>query len=193
MGRVILSLVFAVVALSMTFNAVTVALPKLFAERLSSLTTSPAILGLLTGGVYVFGAAAQYTLGWLIDRYSLKAVFLPFSILLAPLLYLASRLEGLPLVLVSVGLVMALFGQVTINDAMVGKYTSDSWRSRAYAVRYFVGFTAAGASVGLVAWLHDRGGFALTFLVLAVLCLFVIVGALVSPGERSHTSVAPQT
>ena len=41
---------------------------------------------------------------------------------------------------------MGAFGQVTVNDAMVGKYTSEEWRSRAYAVRYFIGFTAAGAS-----------------------------------------------
>jgi hypothetical protein len=46
-----------------------------------------------------------------------------------------------------------------VNDAMVGKYTSEEWRSRAYAVRYFVGFTAAGASVGLVAWLYQQGSF----------------------------------
>ena len=51
---------------------------------------------------------------------------------------------------------MGAFGQVTVNDAMVGKYTSEEWRSRAYSVRYFIGFTAAGASVGLVAWLYER-------------------------------------
>ena len=61
--------------------------------------------------------------------------------------------------MVSIGIVMGAFGQVTVNDAMVGKYTSEEWRSRAYAVRYFVGFTAAGASVGLVAWLYQQGGF----------------------------------
>ena len=27
--------------------------------------------------------------------------------------------------------VMGAFGQVTVNDAMVGKYTSEEWRSRA--------------------------------------------------------------
>ena len=45
MWRVILALLIVVIAISTTFNAVTVALPKLFAERLSGLTQSPALLG----------------------------------------------------------------------------------------------------------------------------------------------------
>ena len=93
--------------------------------------------------VYVFGAMTQYTIGKLIDRYSLKTVSLPLSFMLAPFLYLAATLSNLPLILASIGIVMGAFGQVTVNDAMVGKYTSEEWRSRAYAVRYFVGFTAA--------------------------------------------------
>ena len=159
MWRVILSLLIVVIAVSTTFNAVTVALPKLFAERLADLTKSPALLGLIAAGVYVFGAMTQYTIGKLIDRYSLKTVMLPLSFLLAPFLYLAATLSNLPLILVSIGIVMGAFGQVTVNDAMVGKYTSEEWRSRAYSVRYFIGFTAAGASVGLVAWLYEQGGF----------------------------------
>jgi hypothetical protein len=171
---------------------VTVALPKLFAERLTEITTNTATLGFITAGVYVFGALTQYTIGGLIDRFSLKAVFLPVSLILTPLLYLAADLKSLPLIVVSVGIVMGLFGQVTINDAMVGKYTTDEWRARAYSIRYFVGFTAAGASVALVAWLHVRGGFALTLRVFAGLCVLVILGALAFPAEQRAPASKPQ-
>jgi MFS family permease len=58
MWRVILALLIVVVAISTTFNAVTVALPKLFAERLAGLTRSPALLGVIAACVYVFGALA---------------------------------------------------------------------------------------------------------------------------------------
>src|SRR6266567_3897722 len=133
--------------------------------------------------VYVFGAMTQYTIGKLIDRYSLKAVSLPLSFMLAPFLYLAATLSNLPLILASIGIVMGAFGQVTVNDAMVGKYTSEEWRSRAYAVRYFVGFTAAGASVGLVAWLYERGGFVTMLQAFGELCLLVIVAAVILPQE----------
>jgi MFS family permease len=183
MWRVIVALLIVVLAVSTTFNAVTVALPKLFAERLSDLTASPALLGLIAACVYVFGAMTQYTIGKLIDRHSLKAVCLPLSFMLAPFLYLAATLSNLPLILAAIGIVMGAFGQVTVNDAMVGKYTSEEWRSRAYAVRYFIGFTAAGASVGLVAWLYEQGGFAMMLHSFAALCLLVIVAAIILPPE----------
>src|SRR5438876_349513 len=135
MWRVIVALLIVVIAISTTFNAVTVALPKLFSERLAGLTQSPALLGVIAACVYVFGAMTQYTIGKLLDRHSLKTVALPLSFTLAPFLYFAATLSNLPLILVSICIVMGAFGQVTVNDAMVGKYTSEEWRSRAYAVR----------------------------------------------------------
>lgn len=150
---------------------------------MSELTTNPALIGLIAAGTYVFGALAQYTIGHLLDRHSLKAVFLPLSLVLAPLLLLDAGLSGIPLVLVFIGIIVGIFGQVTVNDAMVGKYTSEEWRGRAYAARYFLGFTAAGASVGLVAWLHERGGFTLMLQAFGALCVLVILGALAFPGE----------
>jgi MFS family permease len=183
MWRVIAALLIVVIAISTTFNAVTVALPKLFAERLADLTSSPALLGVIAAGVYVFGAMTQYIIGKLIDRYSLKAIALPLSFLLAPFLYLAATLSNWALIVAAIGIVIGAFGQVTINDAMVGKYTSEEWRSRAYAVRYFLGFTAAGASVGLVAWLYEQGGFVTMLHAFAGLCLLVIAAALILPRE----------
>ncbi|WP_407166347.1 MFS transporter [Bradyrhizobium sp. ORS 111] len=183
MWRVVLALLIVVIAISTTFNAVTVALPKLFAERLAGLTRSPALLGLIAACVYVFGAMTQYTIGKLLDKHSLKAVALPLSFVLAPFLYLAASLSNLPLIVVSIGIVMGAFGQVTVNDAMVGKYTTEEWRSRAYAVRYFVGFTAAGASVGLVAWLYDQGGFTTMLRAFAALCLLAVAAAIILPRE----------
>src|SRR6201998_2863510 len=57
MWRVILSLLIVVIAISTTFNAVTVALPKLFAERLD-FTKSPALLGLIPACASGFGGMA---------------------------------------------------------------------------------------------------------------------------------------
>ncbi len=184
MWRVVASLVLTIVASSTTFNAITVALPKLFAERLEMFTHNPALIGLIASFVYIFGALTQYTIGHLIDRHSLKTVFLPMAIVFPALLWAAAGLSGLPFIAVSIGIVAAMFGLVTINDAMIGKYTSDAWRARAFAVRYFLGFTAAGASVGLVAWLHETGGFGVMLQVFAIFCLSIVAGALMFPPER---------
>jgi MFS family permease len=192
MWRVFASLLIAVVASSTTFNAVTVALPKLFAERLTELTTSPALLGVMTAGVYMFGALTQFNVGKMLDKHSLKHIFLVLALLPAPLLYGAAVLDNVPLLLASIGLVMGMFGIVTVNDAMVGKYTADEWRARAYAVRYFIGFTAAAAAVGMIAWLHELGGFALTLKVFAALCVLIVVSALMFPADRRAASLAAQ-
>jgi len=184
MWRVIVALVITIIASSTTFNAFTVAMPKLFAERLSGITVNAALLGVIVAGTYVFGALAQYIIGHLLDRHSLKTLFLPLALTLAPLLYFSASLSGLPLILICIGIVICIFGQVTVNDAMIGKYTSDEWRARAYSVRYFLGFTAAGVSVGVVATLHERGGFALMLQALGGLCVLVIIGAICFPQER---------
>lgn len=192
MWRVFASLLIAVLASSTTFNAVTVALPKLFAERLTDLTTNPALLGVMTAGVYVFGALTQFNVGKMLDKYSLRNIFIVLALLPAPLLYGAAVLNNVPLLLASIGLVMGMFGIVTVNDAMVGKYTADEWRARAYSVRYFIGFTAAGVAVGAIAWLHEIGGFVLTLKVFAGLCLLIIVSALMFPADRRKPELAVQ-
>jgi MFS family permease len=191
MWRVVAALVITILASSTTFNAVTVALPKLFAERLSELTASPALLGVIAAGAYVFGALAQYTIGNLIDRHPLKSVFLPLAVTAVPLIFFSARLDGFTFLVAAIGIIIGIFGQVTVNDAMVGKYTSDEWRARAFSVRYFLGFTAAGASIGLVAWLHERGGFALLLQALGGLGLLIVLGALVFPLERRQPAAAP--
>lgn len=184
MWRVIVALIITIIASSTTFNALTVALPKLFTERLADLTSNTALIGLIAAGTYVFGAFAQYAIGHLLDKHSLKTLFLPLALILAPLLFLGASLSGIPLVLVCIGIIIGIFGQITVNDAMIGKYTSDEWRSRAYSVRYFLGFTAAGASVGLVAMLHERGGFTLMLQALGALCVLIIVAAIAFPKEE---------
>ena len=55
------------------------------------LALSYALIGVIAAGTYVFGALAQYTIGQLLDRHSLKAVFLPLSLLLAPLVLASGR------------------------------------------------------------------------------------------------------
>jgi hypothetical protein len=145
------------------------------------MTRSPALLGVIAACVYVFGAMAIYHRQ--ADRPLLAEGHLLRCPLLAPFLYLAATLSNLPLILASIGIVMGAFGQVTVNDAMVGKYTSEEWRSRAYSVRYFLGFTAAGASVGLVAWLSEQGGFVTMLHAFGGLCLLVIAAAIILPTE----------
>lgn len=181
---VVASLIITIIASSITFNSATVALPKIFQERLSNLTSNTAALGTITFLVYLFGALSQYIIGYLLDRHSLKNVFLPLALMIVPALFLASTMTDYGLILLAIVIIAAVFGQVTVNDTMLGKYTVDEWRGRAYSARYFLGFTAAGLSVGLVSILYNQGGFDLMLKSIAALSLFTVLGAVIFPQEK---------
>jgi MFS family permease len=192
---------FAVLALvtvagGVVFNATTVTLPKVFDERLTGLAATPFGVGAFAFAVYTIGATSQLIVGRLVDRHSLRTVFLPLSALQAPCLFLAVFAWDWAMVALGIGMMFAVFGQVTINDAIVARYTDDRWRARAYSVRYFVSFGAAALAVPLVALLHGAGadgGFGAVFQALAILGALVFVGACVMPHRPDEVAPKPAT
>ena len=64
----------------------------------------------------------------------------------------------------------AIYGQVTVNDIVLARYTADAWRGRVYAVRYFLLFISAGVAIGMISLLHEHGGFTLVLAVDAAYC-----------------------
>jgi MFS family permease len=190
---------FAVLALvtvtgGIVFNATTVTLPKVFDERLTGLASSPFGVGAFAFAVYTIGATSQLIVGRLVDRHSLRNVFLPLSALQAPCLFLAIYAWDWAMVALGIGMMFAVFGQVTINDAIVAKYTDDRWRARAYSVRYFVSFGASALAVPLVAVLHGTGadgGFGAVFQALAIFGAFVFIGACFMPHRPDEVAPKP--
>ncbi|GGB26526.1 MFS transporter [Tistrella bauzanensis] len=190
MVRAFAVLAMVTIAGGLVFNATTIAMPQLFTERLADLVSTPMGIGALTALVFVAGATSQLIVGRLIDRYTLRQVFLPLAALQAPCLLLAATTGGWTLIPLAVVMMFAIFGQVTINDGMVAHYTADRWRARAYAVRYLVSFAASACAVPLIAWTHDGGtGFAGLFPVLAAFGGIVFVGAAIFPGRPRGQTV----
>jgi MFS family permease len=188
--------VFAVLAVAtacsgVIFAAVTNALPKIFDERLTALVHTTTGIGTLISAVYVIAAMAQLLVGQLIDRRSLRGVFLTLALLQAPLLALAGVLTDWSMLLVAVAMMFVIFGIIPINDAMVARYTPERWRSRVYALRYVVSFGASLPAIPLVAYLQPKaGGFVPLFGVLAAIALGTLAAALLFPGgERSAAPV----
>ena len=188
--RAFVVLAFVTLAGGVTFNATTVALPKLFAERVSALTTGTSGVGIVVCLVYLIGATAQLIVGRVIDRRPLKTAFLPLALLQAPCLLLAAVTSGWWTVLAALGAIFAIFGQVTINDGMVAKYADSSWRARIYAVRYLLSFGVSSFAVPLVAYLHSRGGFIILFEVLSAFGALVLLGALFFPYRPDELPIA---
>jgi MFS family permease len=184
LARVFSVLTVATICGGVIFNSTTIAMPKVFDERLAALAHSTLGIGLLVCGVYLIAAMAQLCVGWWLDRRPLKGVFVAVVALQAPLLALAGTADGAPMLALAVAMMFFVFGQIPINDAMVARYTAEAWRARAYAVRYVVSFGASALAVPLVAWLYARSGdFRLLFFALGALAAASFVAALFFPGE----------
>ncbi|MCC6467870.1 MAG: MFS transporter [Alphaproteobacteria bacterium] len=183
--RVFAVLVLVIMTGGVVFQASTVSLPKLFAERVANLADSAAAVGALVAAIFTVGAMAQLVVGQVVDRFGLKAAFVGVSAFSAPALLGAAFASSWLMLLCAGGIMVAIFGQVTINDTMLARYTTDEWRARVFAVRYFLGFAAAGGAVPLVSYLHDHaGGFTTVFVLLSALGSLVFVGALLFPSDR---------
>ncbi|HEX2885627.1 MFS transporter [Vineibacter terrae] len=173
------------------FSATTLAMPKMFAERLSSLVSGTFGVGLLVSAVYAFAAFAQMCIGPVMDRWPTRTVFLPVVALQVPLLLLAGYAGGWTIVLVAVPMMFFVFGQIVVNEVMVARYCADAVRSRVYAVRYFVSFGASAVAIPLVAVLHGHGqGFTTVFVVLGVGALGLVASALWFPSGRALAGAA---
>jgi hypothetical protein len=91
----------------------------------------------------------------------------------------------------------AIYGQITLNDLVIARYTADAWRGRIYAVRYFLTFMVSGVAVSMIAVLYSRGGFGLVLNATAVIALGFLVAvlliALIANGvEKARLTAAAQ-
>jgi MFS family permease len=189
--------IFAILALAtmcsgVIFAAATNAMPKIFAERLAALVDTTTGIGTLVALVYVIAAMAQLVVGQLIDRYSLRRVFLTLAALQSPMLLLAGALTDWAMLAIAMAMMFVMFGIIPINDAMVARYTEDAWRSRVYALRYVVSFGASLPAIPLVAYLQPQAtGFSPLFAALATIGLGTLAAALLFPATATQAAAAP--
>jgi MFS family permease len=180
---------FIVIALTagLIFNAVTVALPKIVEERLGHDVPLVAIGGLATA-VFMCGALAQLAVGRLVEWIA-PHLLLTLIVAVGLVGILWAAMASGPTLMVALSLVMvSIYGQVTLNDMVIARYTADAWRGRVYAVRYFLLFLSAGAAVAMIARFHQQGGFHLVLLVTAAVTFVFLAAAI---GVALVASLAP--
>jgi MFS family permease len=188
---------FLVIALSsgLVFNVLTIALPKIVDEGVAA-SVPLVMVGSIATGVLVCGALAQLTVGRLVEWVPPYVIFAAVTALGFFGNLWATYASGVTLMAALAIAIAAIYGQVTVNDMILARYTADAWRGRVYAVRYFTLFISAGAAVALIALLHNSGGFSLVLGVNAAIALlmflatFVLVLLIVSI-EAKHTAAQP--
>lgn len=170
---------FVIIALGagLAFNVITVALPKVIDERAGQGLSLVAVGGIATA-VFVVGGIAQLAVGRLVEWFQPHILFVFVTLLLFTGAAWSVVATG-PMLLVALALAMAgVYGQVTVNDIVLARYTADAWRGRVYAVRYFLIFVTAGIAVASIAFLHARGGFDVVLLFTAGICLVFFLATL---------------
>ena len=149
-------------------RSTTFALPKIFDERLTDIANSATLIGTYSFLVFALAAFAQLVVGYLVDRYSVRLIFAFLAAMQAVFFVVMVNLTGPLALFISFGFMLMVFGQIPINDVLVGRITRSEWRSRAYALRYIITFTVASTAVPLIAWIHTEWSFDILFTVMAI-------------------------
>lgn len=173
------------------FQSTTFALPKVFDERLGELAISASAIGGYAFIVFTIAAFAQLVVGYLVDNHSVRTVFSFVAGLQAVFFVAMIQLEGMAALIVSVAFMLVVFGQIPINDVLVGRVARSEWRARVFSFRYIITFSVAATAVPLIAWIHNTWGFGVLFGVLAVGALLILAAVLMMPSR--NTVVVPQT
>jgi MFS family permease len=189
---------FMIVALTagLVFHIATVAVPKIVDERLG--TGVPLLLvGGLATMIFMCGALAQVAVGRLVEKFPVHILFAVIGLLQFLGVLWTAYASGPALIIALAVTLAAIYGQVTVNDLVIARYTPDAWRGRVYAVRYFLSFVVSGAAVAAIAFLYGRGGFGLVLGTTAVVALGIVLASgaitlLVNGVEKERTrAVAP--
>ena len=175
------------------FQSTTFSLPKIFDERLTDIAGTATAIGWYAFLVFSVAAFAQLIVGYLVDRYSLRSVFAVVALSQAVLFAVMTHLSGLVSLLVAMAFMLVVFGQIPINDVLIGRIARSEWRSRAYALRYIVSFSVSASAVPLIAWIHGTSGLGTLFKILAVAAFVIFVAVLFLPNRKALDLLRSET
>lgn len=155
------------------FQSTTFALPRVLLEKSGELALNATLLGWLAFTVFAIGSLGQLIVGFYLDRGSARRVFMVCALLQVAFFALAIVAEGFWILVVAAGFMLAAFGQIPINDVLVGRVTDAMYRSRILGIRYTVTLSTMALSIPLIAHLHSTGGVNLLFSMLTLIAVVI--------------------
>jgi len=100
--------------------------------------------------------------------------------------------EG-PALAVALGFMLGAFGQIPINDFMIGKTAAGPYRARIYGVRYVVSFTVLAATLPLIGFVYHNWGFDTLFRILAAAAVVILCAVTILPRKLPTPETVPKT
>ena len=190
MARVFAIMTFTAVTGSIVFNFTTNGNGELLRERVKGAVQDPAELALMLFVIFSLASFAQLVVGKMIDRFPLKAIYVPIVLLQVPLFLLASQVENWALFATAIGYMLLVFGAIPFTDAMVVKYIDDRMRSRVTGARLAIGFGISSVVVALIGPTVKAAGFPVVLMVLAGVSLAGAIALSFLPGDRDMSRAA---
>ena len=176
---------------SIIFQSTTFALPKVFDERLGGLSVSATMVGGLAFFVFALGSMGQLVVGHYLDKVGPRTVFAIAAATQVVFFAIMPGLSDWAALLCAMAFMLAAFGQIPINDFMIGRLADGEWRARIYGVRYVVSFTVLAAALPLIAFIYERWGFDMLFRVLAVSAAIILAAVLMLPQRLPRAQAVP--
>ena len=84
---------------------------------------------------------------------------------------------------VALGFMLGTFGQIPINDYMIGKMAKSELRASIYGTRFVISFAVWAVVVPMIAWVHHTWGFDALFYILAAAALAILAAVVTLPRE----------
>jgi MFS family permease len=177
---------------SLVFQSTTFSLPKVFAERLGGIAGSATLVGWLAFVVFAVASGAQIVVGKLLDTLGPRTVFMGAAALQVVFFALMPGLNDWAALAVALGFMLGAFGQIPINDYMIGRMAKSELRASIYGVRYVISFLVLGAALPMIGWVHGRWGFDTLFMLLSVVAVVIFGAVSLLPRKLPDSvSVAP--
>ncbi len=179
--RVIAIVLFTTALGGLVFQSTTFALPKIVDERAGDIANSATLVGWLAFFIFSIGSLGQLVVGYAVDRVSPRSIFAAIAATQLIIFALMPGLTGWPVVILAAIFMFATFGQIPINDVLVGRVAKSDWRSRILAMRYTVTISIMGLAVPVIAWVHAGWGFDMLFVILAIAGGLILSAVLMLP------------
>ncbi|MBT3551866.1 MAG: MFS transporter [Rhodospirillaceae bacterium] len=188
----IFSVIFVSTAIGgLIFQSASFSMPKIIDERMGDFATSASLIGWYAFIVFSVASVGQLIIGYLIDRHSVRHIFILVATGQVVLFAVMREIDGVAALLVATGFMLMIFGQLPINDVLVGRISRPEWRSRIYAARYVVSFMIAATAIPFIAWMHANWGFGNLFMLLSGAAAVILLCVLTLPSTGTLIRGAP--
>lgn len=202
------AIVFLTTAVSsLVFQSTTFALPKIFDERLQGIATDmtqwltasgvtaakgdiATMVGAFTFIVFAVASMAQLVVGALLDRFGPRLVFMVVAAMQVIFFAAMPGLRDAWALAAALGFMLGAFGQIPINDFMIGKMASGEARARVYGIRYVVSFTVFALALPMISFVYGNYGFDTLFWLMATSAAIIFVAVACLPAKLPQPAAA---